>query len=282
VSLLASACLFGVMALLTRAASVRIPGAQIAVVRFAAGLLAVAVVWAWLRVDLRPRRWGWLLARGGFGGIAVLCYFSSIRHVGVGVATLLNYAAPVFAVLFGWLLLGERPRPQAVGALALAFVGVTLVAAGRVGPFRPGPWELVSLASAVASGVAVTAIRAVRRPSPTGRPTEGSWTVFASFTSLGLLATVPAAVPPLGAWITPTPTEWVFVLGAAVASIAAQLIMTKALEHVTAASMGIIHQLTVVIAMAGGLLFFGETLSVVATVGSVLTVAGVIWVIRAG
>lgn len=273
-TLVASSGLFGMMAIGARLASARIPGPQIALVRFLTGIAALLLAVAIGRAQLRPRRWGWLLARGLFGGTAVYLYFSCIEHVGVGVATLLNYTAPVWSLLFGWWLLGERPRRAVVGALVLTLVGVVFVVGGKVARFEGGWWTLAGALSAVASGVAVTSIRAVRRGG-----TESAWTVFASFTVLGAVATLPGVTGPLGRWVAPTAAEWLLLLAVGGFSIVAQLLMTGALEHVTAVASGIIHQLVVVITMTAGLLLFGETLSAWSLVGSALTMAGVVWTV---
>jgi S-adenosylmethionine uptake transporter len=134
----------------------------------------------------------------------------------------------------------------------------------------------------VASGIAVTSIRAVRRPTTDGTASESSWTVFASFTGLGLLATLPGVVGPFGRWVTPTLLEWALLLGVGSLSIVAQLLMTRALEHVTGATMGIIHQLTVVFTLVCGVLVFGERLGGWALFGSLLTLSGVAWTVVAG
>jgi drug/metabolite transporter (DMT)-like permease len=65
----------------------------------------------------------------------------------------------------------------------------------------------------------------------------------------------------------------------AATSIAAQLLMTHALAHVTAVASGIILQLTVVLALAGGVVLFGESLSRAELAGSLLTMCGVAWVV---
>ena len=57
--------------------------------------------------------------------------------------------------------------------------------------------------------------------------------------------------------------------------------MTSAFGRLTTVSMGIVQQTTVVLTMAGGLLFFGEPLSARGAVGSMITVAGVVWSVRA-
>lgn len=63
------------MAMVVRLLSHTIPGPQIAMVRFAIGVGVVLGFLAIFRADLRPRRWGWVISRGIFGGTAVLLYF---------------------------------------------------------------------------------------------------------------------------------------------------------------------------------------------------------------
>ena len=278
-SLLVSATLFAVMAMLARQVSRSIPGPQVALVRFCVGVLAVAGAWAIFRVELRPHRWRWLLVRGFFGGTAVLLYFACIEHLGVGRATLLNYTSPVWSLLFSWALLKERPRRHAVPALVLTLIGVVLIVGSGGGGWRVSGWDLIAVLSAVLAGMAVTAIRAARRSGDDGTPAESYWSVFASFTLLGMLATLPPVLPPFGHWVVPSAREWLLLLCVAVTSVWAQLIMTRALKHVTATAMGIIHQVTVVVSVLGGLIFFGETLTLRSAIGSAITVAGVLWVV---
>jgi drug/metabolite transporter (DMT)-like permease len=154
---------------------------------------------------------------------------------------------------------------------------VALVTSGRAGVWRIGKWELVGACSAVVSGMAITSIRATRRHSPNGLPSESSWTVFASFTVLGLLTTLPTAFPPLGAWVAPTPHAWLLLVVCGCLGVAAQLLMTSAFGMLTTVGMGILQQSTVVLTMVGGLLFFGEPIAPRAAVGSIITIAGVVW-----
>jgi drug/metabolite transporter (DMT)-like permease len=149
---------------------------------------------------------------------------------------------------------------------------------GNAGSLQLGLWQALGVFSAVASGLAVTSIRAARQAGRDGLPGESSWSVFGSFTGLGLLATLPG-VTAGGGWVPPTGSEWGLLLFVALTSIAAQLLMTQALAHVTAVASGIILQLTVVLALAGGVLLFGESLSAAEIAGSLLTMCGVAWVV---
>ena len=265
------------MALVARLVSATIPGQQVALVRFATGALVIASTVGLLRLNLRPQRWGWLILRGVFGGAAVLLYFQCIERIGVGVATLLNYTAPVWSLTFAWLFLRERPHRHAGVALILTMAGVALVTKGRAGSWRLGTWEMVGVLSAVFSGMAITSIRAARKPDPGGRPSESSWTVFASFTLFGSLITLPTVLTPFGIWVAPTPREWLLLALCGLLSAAAQLLMTSSLGRLTAVGLGIINQNTVVLTLAGGWLFFHEAASARTVVGALLAIAGVLW-----
>ena len=82
------------------------PGREIAFVRFAVGLVACAASRR-TRVRMRARNKLGLVMRGAYGGAAVLFYFLGIAHLPVGIATLLNYTAPVFTAIYAALFLGE-------------------------------------------------------------------------------------------------------------------------------------------------------------------------------
>lgn len=265
------------MAMLARLVSRTIPGNQVALVRFVTGVVVTALACFFLRLDLRPRRWGWLVSRGVFGGAAVLLYFKCIEKIGVGMATLLNYTAPVWSMLFAWFFLGEKPRRHAGVALALTLVGVALVTNGQAHASRVNGWVMVGMLSAVFSGMAITSIRATRMQDAAGAAGERSWTVFASFTLFGSLITLPTVFTSMGPWVAPAAWEWIVLGGCGLLSVAAQLLMTSSLGRLTAVGLGIIQQATVVLTMVGGWLLFREHIGLRSAIGSLLTIGGVLW-----
>ncbi len=268
-----SAVSFALMALAAKMASKTLSGGEIAFIRFALMLLPFVVMPRLARKALAYERLDLLLYRGIFGGTAVLLYFLAIEHVPVGTATLLNYSSPIFSVLFAALLLGEGVRRWVVLPAAVAFLGVALVTGGLApgGLFAHfGRWEAVGLASAVLSGGAVAAIRAARR-------TESSWAIYGSFTVFGLLTTAPFGILQ---WRTPNAREWLLLFAVGVTSIAAQLLMTYAYRWVTNVQSGAMAQLTVLIAFALGALLLGEPFAWNQALGCLLTLAGIIGVVR--
>ena len=270
-TMIAAATMFGLMAFSAKLASARLSGPEVAMVRFAVGLTPVLIVAQYRRAALHFKRLDLLFYRGFFGGIAVLLYFLAIEHTSAGVATLLNYTAPIWSGLFSVLFIGEDISAKALIPMPIALLGVYLVVRSHAVPGDAlgfGRWELVGALSAVASGIAVTAMRAARRQ-------ENSWAVYGAFCLLGLLTTAPLGVY---SWKTPIGIDWVWLAATSLFAIAAQLMLTFSLRWVDAMTVGVISQLAVIVAMALGAVFLGEKISAMAAAGAVLTITGVVGV----
>ncbi|HET7711618.1 MAG TPA: DMT family transporter, partial [Thermoanaerobaculia bacterium] len=218
------------------------------------------------------QRFDLLLYRGVFGGLAVLLYFLAIARIDVGVATLLNYTAPLFSGVFSLLFLGERISPKVLIPMPVALFGVWLVVHAHARPgdiLGFGKWELVAFASALASGAAVTAMRAARRA-------ENSWAVYTTFCLVGFLITLP---PAIATWQMPAGSEWAALAATSLFAIGAQLLLTHSLRWVDAMTVGVISQLAVIVAFVLGALLLGERVSIAAAVGSAFTIGGVVGVV---
>jgi drug/metabolite transporter (DMT)-like permease len=266
-ALIASGLAFSAMVLCAKKASLHLPGAEVALLRFVVGLLACAV--AATRVRFRAHSWRGLFFRGAFGGVAVLLYFQTVEHLAVGLATLLNYTSPVFLTLWATLFLREPLTRRTLGALALTSAGVALVIYGQAPPgsLGFGRWQLAGLASAALSGAATTVIREVRR-------SDGPWEIFAAFCVVGALITLP---PAARAWVQPSPGEWGLLLLLGGFSVAAQLGMTWSLRYLPAATAGVIMQLTPVTSILAGVVLFHDPLAGLVLLGATLTLLGVTW-----
>ena len=261
-----AATAFGVMAFTAKLASARISGPEVALIRMLIGLLPCIVVPRYRRAALTFERLDLLLYRGFFGGLAVMLYFMAIEHTTAGMATLLNYTAPVWSGLFSMAFINERFSPRVLLPLPIALTGIFLVV--QAGTLGFGMWQIVGLLSAVSSGAAVTAMRAARR-------TESSWSVYASFCLLGAIVNAPLAVR---YWKTPTPREWLLLGTTALFAMIAQLLLTFSLRWVDAMTVGVISQLAVIISMFLGAIFLGDRITGMAAIGSALTIAGVVGV----
>ncbi|HEX7828317.1 MAG TPA: EamA family transporter [Thermoanaerobaculia bacterium] len=267
-----SAVLFGAMAFYAKLASARLSGSQVAMIRFAVGLTPALLIPRFRRSAFTFQRWDLLLYRGFFGGLAVLCYFVAIEHIHVGVATLLNYTAPLFSGIFSVVFLREQISPKVLLPVPIALAGVFLVVHANARPgdvLGFGIWELVGFASAMLSGAAVTAMRAARQG-------ENSWAVYTSFCLLGTLLTAP---PAIATWKMPVGDEWVSLAATSLFAIGAQLLLTFSLRWVDAMTVGVISQLAVVVAMILGVTLLHEHLSAMSITGAALTIGGVVGVV---
>ncbi len=261
-----AATMFGAMAFAAKIASARLSGPEVAMIRMAVGLAPCAIIPRYRRAALQFHRLDLLFYRGFFGGLAVMLYFLAIEHTTAGIATLLNYTAPIWSGLFSMLFIGERISARVLLPLPVALIGIFLVVHG--GPFGFGRWEIVGLSSAVVSGAAVTAMRAARRA-------ENSWSVYASFCFLGMLVNAPLA---LRSWKTPIGNEWFALATTSLFAMGAQLLLTFSLRWVDAMTVGVISQLAVLISMSLGATFLHERITGMAALGSALTIAGVVGV----
>ena len=269
--MVAAATMFGGMAFAAKIASARLSGPEVAMVRFAVGLLPVLVVSKYRHAATHFTRVDLLLYRGFFGGLAVLLYFLAIEHTSAGVATLLNYTAPLWSGIFSVLFIGEHISAKVLIPMPIALLGVYLVVRSHAAPgdvLGFGKWELAGALSAVASGVAVTAMRAARRA-------ENSWAVYGAFCLLGLLTTAPLG---LYSWKTPRGSEWIALAATSLLAMGAQLALTFSLRWVDAMTVGVISQVAVLIAMALGSVFLHETINSTAAAGAVMTILGVVGV----
>jgi drug/metabolite transporter (DMT)-like permease len=259
------------MAFSAKLASAQLSGPQVACVRFSFGILPCLLIPAYRHLAFQYQRVDLLLIRGFFGGMTVLLYFGAIAHIDVGVATLLNYTAPLFSGIFSVLFIGERISAKVLLPLPVALAGVYFVVHAHAHPgdiLGFGRWELCAMGGAMCSGLAVTTIRAARR-------SENSWSVYMSFNLLGLMVCLPFSFP----WHIPDRSSITALAGTAIFAVGGQLLMTFSLRWVDAMTVGVISQLAVIVSMALGATLLHESIPPMAAVGAMLTISGVLGVV---
>jgi len=262
--LLASSVLFGLAAMWAKvAARAGMGGGQATLVRFVLGLSMAVAVFRARPGSFRPGRYGLLAVRGLVGGISALLYYLAIARIPAGEATLLNNLFPIFAVIFSFFTLGERPTGHLALALLVASAGVWLVLGGGSIKLRLGGGEWIALLSAVAGGVAVTAIRALRS-------SVNAITIFSSFAAGGALVSLPFG---LSGW-PGSPLAWAAALAAALAAFFAQMTMTESYGALSVPEAAVWQQLTPIAAYLCALPL-GERPGGMGALGVLLGVGGV-------
>ena len=267
--LVLSAFLFALMAFFARSVAGQLSVGQLVCARFLIGLLFLAVYYPVTGTRPRMGRPALWAVRGVFGGASVYCYFMAIDRLSLGPAVLLNSCWPLCAALFGLFIQERLNANLVVGLMATTFgAGLVLWSTVHTGPgLTPGMGALAGALSAVFSGAAVVAMRALRND------TDAS-TIFLSFCVFGFLFGLPFA---LQDW---RPLEWSLllpVLGVGLASVAAQMTFTYAMGYVTAAAGGLTTQLTPAFSWVLGALLLGEPMEALAVVGACVCMGGVLW-----
>lgn len=126
---LVTALTFALYSLAGRRERQRIP-----LLGYAVGVYGFAAIWtAPLAIALASGRYSWqvVLALVGLGlipnAVGHTLFNASLRHLNATVANVLFTLEVVFAILLGWLALGEDPAPNALVGGAIMLIGIIAV-----------------------------------------------------------------------------------------------------------------------------------------------------------
>ena len=232
---------------------------------------AVFVLHALLVGRLRVDGGADLARLAGFALIGVTLFYAAlvlaIETGGITLAFVLLYTAPAFVTLLAWPLLGERLSVAKGAWLALATVGVVLVAAAG-GEARGIRVSAASLGWGLASGLAYASYYlfgswVLRRYTPI--------TIFALVLPIGALGLLPfVEFSPKGA------DAWLLLAGLAlVSTYLAYLVYYTGLRRVEASRAVLVATVEPVAAAALAAAFYGERLGAtgLAGAGLILTAA---------
>ncbi len=230
-------------------------------------LVSAALCFAGLRRagrDWKGHSRAMLIARGSFGTLALFFFFVTIQNMPLATAVTIQYLSPIFTVLLGVFLLGEKVRPWQWLFYALAFAGVLVIKGfdPRISTF----YLLVGILSALFSGVAYNLVRRLRER-------EHPLVVVLHFQLVGVVA---GLLFTLFQWTTPTPWEGFSLFMCGVLTQVGQLCLTKALQAEAVANVSILNYTGLIYAFAFGVLLFGERYTGTVILGSALVVVGVV------
>ena len=234
-------------------------------------ILTPWICWHWPR-SLRPAHGGLMALRGVALVAALLCYYYAVSVLPLAEAVLLNFSAPIFVPLLGFLLFRFALDRNALAAVLIGFAGVVLILKPGTDFFQP--MALIGLASGVLGGLSAVAIW--RMPAH-----EDPIRIAVYFAGIGILITLgpvlaltEPALPPADAW------PGLVMLG--VFSTAAHILYAKGCLVAPADRVGTLVYTSVVYAALFGWLFWDERLDWLMAGGTVLVVGAGIIAVRAG
>jgi len=213
-----------------------------------------------------------MMLAGVFFALDLGCWHYGIRYTSVANATVLPNLTPVLVTLVGWFAFKERPGPIFLVGMAAAIGGAVVMAEaatpGRTGPL-PHVGDALSAATALWYGLYFLAVRSARQTHGTGKVMFWSAVVGAP----PLLATAFLMHENI---LPATALGWAAAAGLGLAHVCGQGSIAWALGRLPASTAAVTVLVQPVAAALLAYLIFGETLTVLQTLGGGLALLGVV------
>ena len=211
--------------------------------------------------------------RGATGGISVLLFFWGLVRVPMAQGVALTFLAPLIALFFAAVLLGETIRRAAILGSVIASLGVLAIAAGEVQAHASTAHVLGSLAIFAASIFYAYSLILLRQQAQVADPLEVA--LFTSIVLTGLLL--------VGAWwfaAVPSVAQLPAIGSAAVLGSISAIALAWAYSHAEAQVLAPVEYTAFVWAGMFGWWVFDERVSFYTLAGAALIIAGCIFAIR--
>ncbi|WP_420959924.1 DMT family transporter [Brucella sp. IR073] len=213
----------------------------------------------------------------GLVGVSSMSFsFFALTKLPLPEAIALNYAAPLFVVVFSAILLHEAVRIYRWSAVVIGLLGVlvilwprmTVLTSGEIGVDE----TLGALAALTGAGLSAIAMLLVRRLVQTERtPTI---VIYFSLTS-----TIMALFSLPFGWVMPTPAQAAMLVGAGFAGGVAQIFLTQCYRYAEMSTIAPFEYTSMLLGLAIGYLIFGEVPTMQMIVGSTIVIGAGIFII---
>ena len=237
--------------------------------------LALPLLYGWLRLSERREKPGQRFSKAAMlAGLAfsgdLFFWHLSIVHTSVANATFFATTAPIWVVLFGWLLFGQRAPLGVLAGLCLCLVGGAALLAQS---FEIRPAGAVGDAFGVATGVFFglyfLAVQAARKKASAARLTFEATLITAGILFVVAFVAEPTLVPrSAGGLAALLAMAWISHCGG-------QGLLSIALGRLPAAFSSLVIFLEAIAAALFGYLVLGEPVSAVQALGGLAILAGI-------
>ncbi|WP_302082630.1 DMT family transporter [Salinibaculum rarum] len=283
---LAAASLWGGMFVVSKWSFALVPPITLGFFRVGLG---AGALWLWLRLvggagATRPSRDDWpaLLGLGGWVTVTIVTQFLGTELTNASQGSLLTVLTPIFVVLLGASVRGERVTRAKAAGITLAAIGTAVVLAGQydLGAIAAGNAAgvfLLVVASFAWAGYTVWGVSVVRRYSAL---TAATYSSLAATPMLGVLAV--AELQYLGRGVASIPLGPPSLLAIAYlgfgSTAAAWYLWYKGLEFVSAGTVAVFYFIQPVVGTALAAALLGEQVGAWFVAGS-LTIGVGVWVV---
>ncbi|MCB2093928.1 MAG: DMT family transporter [Rhodobacteraceae bacterium] len=278
---LCSVAIFVAMASLIKAAADVVPPGEAVFFRSA---FAIPVIVMWLvatravKSGLATRNFLGHFWRGLAGATSMGFGFAGLGLLPLPEVTAIGYAAPLLAVIFAAMFLGEKVRAFRILSVALGMVGVVIILSPRLTALSDhglGGAEalgaIVVLTGAVFAALAQVFVRRLVKVE------KVSAIVFFFSLNAALLSLITL---PFG-WIVPDATTFAMLIGAGILGGLGQVLLTSSYRHADVSVIAPFEYASMLLALIVGYTVFDETPTFVVLFGASLVVAaGIVIILR--
>lgn len=254
---------FAVMAAALKALPGHLPASEITFIRSFFSTLAIVVCFFRYQNFEGPGKRPWVLAaRGIIGFVALFLYFWALPQLHLGTAVMLNYTAPLFAVIASYFIFKDKTNIRVKFLIALSFLGVYLLAAPQIAG-KPAAF-LAALASGFLAGMVHLLIR---QSSDEEEPPLLIIFYFTAICTAGSLLFLPFTH-----WAWPDTRQWMALLVITITSFLGQLGLTYSLRKSPVSVVSPFGYITPVISLIFGFLIWKEAPGIAGILGSALVI----------
>jgi len=240
-------------------------------------LAAMALSLGGLRM---PTAFGWVALRSLMLIAMWVCYYLSLPKLSLSAAAAAYYTLPIFITLFSAMIVGDRISKTGWISVVLGFIGVLLILRPKAGDFNA--YALLPLISAMLYAGAMIVTRTRCRDE---HPLSLSLALNIGFIIVGGIAAALILLLPaelrhgflLSLWTPMGHAEWISMTLLAAAILIGSIGAAIAYQNGPPAMIGSFDFAYVGFAVIWGIVFFGETPDLIASIGMIMIVgAGVL------
>lgn len=270
---LASAITFSASSAAAKFLGTKLPTAELAFFRAAAGALVLVAVWR-LVADLGKVKdpVGYAL-RCGLGVLALYAFMYALGAAPLALVFLIFLTRALMLPVAARLMLGEMSPPVVWVAVLIGFIGAAI----PLVPALQEPQQVWGVLAAMVAAVATAGSQTVVRRLTEAGNAPGM--IVLIYSAASVLGTLPAALP---SWETPPAADWPILAVLGLCGVAAQYTAAKAFSKATVGFLAPLDFLAVPAAAGLGWLLFGEVPSMVTGIGAVIVLAAAAVVVSSG
>ncbi len=214
----------------------------------------------------RTQRIGLHLTRAGLQTLSAFGFFIALSVAPLATVTALQFTTPIFAVLIGIVVLGERVSVRRWSAIIAGFIGTVVIIRPDAATFEWG--TLLVLGSALSWAGAIIVIKTLGR-------TDSSVTITAYMYLLMTPITLAAA---LIDWTWPTLEQLGWLIAIGITGALAHLLMAEAFRRAPTHVVSPFEFFRLIWATLIGIFIFGDPPDVYVWIGGLIVMASVSYI----